>query len=216
MTPPPARPKIYHITHMDNLPDIVADGGLVSDAEMIARGGPPAAIGMFTIKRRRVEQLEIDCHPGTKVGDYVPFYFCPRSIMLFVIHRANHPELIYRAGQDPIVHLEADLHAVVAWAEACKRPWAFSLSNAGAFYTEFRSCVEELDQLDWPAIVATDFRSADVKEWKQAEFLVYERFPWELVARIGVCSLDMQEHVAAALQGATHRPAVEIRRDWYY
>jgi len=71
-------------------------------------------------------------------------------------------------------------------------------------------------QLDWPAIVATDFRSADVKERKQADFLVYERFPWELVVRIDVRSLDIQEQAAVALQGAAHRPAVEIRRDWYY
>jgi hypothetical protein len=60
---------------------------------------------MSAIKRRRVEELEVSCHPGTKVGDYVPFYFCPRSVMLYVIHRANHPDLSYRGGQEPIVHL---------------------------------------------------------------------------------------------------------------
>ena len=68
---------------------------------------------MSGIKRRRLEDLEVYCHPGTKVGDYVPFYFCPRSVMLFVIHRANHPELTYREGQGPIVHLEADLPSVI-------------------------------------------------------------------------------------------------------
>ena len=115
---PPAEPKIYHITHVDNLPGIIADGGLVSDAAMIARGGPVAAIGMSGIKRRRVEELDVALHPGTKVGDYVPFYFCPRSIMLFVIYRANHPELTYRGGQGPIIHLEADLSEVVRWADA--------------------------------------------------------------------------------------------------
>ena len=101
MTLPPARPKIYHITHVENLSRIVADGALLCDADIIARGGPAAAIGMSRIKKRRVESLEVDCHPGTKVGDYVPFYFCPRSIMLFVIHCANHPELVFRGGQGP-------------------------------------------------------------------------------------------------------------------
>lgn len=125
MTTPPARPKLYHITHVDNLRAIVAHGGLLSDADMIARGGPAQAIGMTGIKRRRVEDLEVDCHPGTKVGDYVPFYFCPRSVMLFVIQRANHPELTYRGGQGPIVHLQADLHAVVGWVEASGGRWAF-------------------------------------------------------------------------------------------
>ena len=39
---------------------------------MIERGGPDQAIGMSSIKRRRVTELEVDRHPGTKVGDYVP------------------------------------------------------------------------------------------------------------------------------------------------
>jgi len=50
--------------------------GLVSDATMIARGGPPAAVGMNSIKQRRVT-LPVTCHAGTTVGQYVPFYFLP-------------------------------------------------------------------------------------------------------------------------------------------
>lgn len=164
MTTPPARPMLYHITHVDNLRAIVADDALVSDAEMMARGGPAQAIGMSAIKWRRVDELPVDCHPGTKVGDYVPFHFCPRSVMLYLIHCANHPELVYRGGQGPIVHLEADLHEVIRWVEANGGRWAFSLSNAGAYYTEFRSRLEEMDQLDWAAIAATNFRAPEVKE----------------------------------------------------
>lgn len=171
---------------------------------------------MSSIKKRRVERLELGSHPGTKVGDYVPFYFCPRSIMLYVLHRANHPELTYREGQGPIVHMEADLRRVVDWAGNCGRRWAFSLSNAGAFYAEFRSQLEELDQLDWAAIAARDFRAEEVKEKKQAEFLVHGSFPWELVERIGVLSRDIQVEVAALLSEAAHRPAVEIQSDWYF
>lgn len=106
--------------------------------------------------------------------------------MLFVIYCANHDGLIYRGGQEPIVHLEADMHTVIRWADANNLRWAFSLSNAGAYYTEFRSQLDELDQLDWPAIAARDFRMPEVKERKQAEFLLSERFPFDLVERIGV------------------------------
>lgn len=216
MTTPPARPKLYHITHVDNLRKIAADGELLSDAAMIARGGPAQAVGMSGIKRRRVEELEVAPHPGTKVGDYVPFYFCPRSVMLYVIHCANHPELTYRSGQEPIVHLEVDLHAVIQWAERSGARWAFSLSNAGAYYTEFRSRVEELDQLDWAAIAATDFRPAEVKERKQAEFLVHGRFPFDLIERIGVRSAGIQARADAALAGAGCRPPIEVRQEWYF
>lgn len=109
MSTPPAQPKIYHITHLDNLAAMAAEGRLVSDALMIQRGGPQAPIGMSRIKQRRLT-LPVSCHPGDFVGDYVPFYFCPRSVMLYVLHRGNDPDLAYRGGQSPIVHLEADLH----------------------------------------------------------------------------------------------------------
>jgi len=215
MPPPPAEPKIYHIVHVDRLASIVADGWLWSDAEVVRRGQAGTTIGMGGIKARRLG-LPVDCHPGDRVGDFVPFYFCPRSIMLYVIHCANHPELAYRGGQDPIVHLEADLHEVVAWAEASGRRWAFTLSNAGAYYTQFRSRGDQLDEVNWPAVAATDFRGADVKEGKQAEFLVHQQFPWRLVRRIGVSAPGVAQQVANAISGVDHRPVVEIRRDWYF
>jgi hypothetical protein len=215
MTDMPGRPQIYHITHVDNLSAILDAGGLWSDAAMIARGGPEASIGMSSIKQRRLGLL-VRCHPGDHVGDYVPFYFCARSIMLFVIHCGNHSELAYRGGQDPIVHLEADLREAVAWAEGEGRHWAFSLSNAGAFYAEFRNRLDQLSEVNWSAVAATDFRSSQVKEGKQAEFLVHGFFPWHLVRRIGVASSSIQSRVARALSGSAHQPMVEVRRDWYY
>jgi hypothetical protein len=201
---------------VDNLAAIVRDGCLVSDAAMIERGGPARSIGMSTIKRRRVEELDLPCHPGTKVGDYVPFYFCPRSIMLYVIHCANHPELEYRGGQEPIVHLECDLRTVVRWAEESSVRWAFSLSNAGAYYTEFRSRLDDLAQLDWKAIAARDFKAPEVNEGKQAEFLLHEEVPFDLVERIGVHSEAMRTNVTGALRGSSHRPAIEVRPEWYF
>ncbi|OFW09804.1 MAG: hypothetical protein A3G20_03960 [Acidobacteria bacterium RIFCSPLOWO2_12_FULL_59_11] len=215
MPPPPAHPKIYHIVHVDLLVSIIDDGFLWSDSGMVGRAQPGTTIGMGAIKQRRMS-LPVDCHAGDHVGEYVPFYFGPRSIMLYVIHCANHPDLAYRGGKEPIVHLEADLHQVIAWADANGRRWAFSLSNAGAVYTQFRSRVDQLDEVDWPAVAATDFRSSEIKEGKQAEFLLHQSFPWHLFQRIGVISRQVAQQAANALDETGHRPVVEIRRDWYY
>ena len=136
--------------------------------------------------------------------------------MLYLIHRANHPELSYRGGQGPIVHLEADLHATVAWAESDGRRWAFTLSNAGAHYTEFRNDLDDLDEVDWAAVANNDFRSPEVKEGKQAEFLVQETCDWNLIRRIGVRSEPTRTRVVAALGGAEHRPPIVVRPDWYF
>ena len=215
MTFIPAQPLIYHITHMDNLPSIITVNGLWSDAAILEKGGNKANIGMSAIKERRLG-LPVVCHSGDQVGEYVPFYFCPRSIMLFLINRANHPDLDYRGGQDPIVHLEADLLEVVKWADLQSKRWAFTLSNAGAVYTEFRRDLSQLGEVDWEAVVAEDFRSPQIKEGKQAEFLVREFFPWHLIRRIGVVNEAIKTHVLGVLDHAVHRPTVEVRREWYF
>jgi hypothetical protein len=210
----PSRPKLYHIAHVDRLASIVADECLWCDREVVPRAPPGTTIGMNAIKKRRLEELRLTSHPELFVGDCVPFYFCPRSVMLYLIYQANHPELDYRGGQESIVHLEADLHTVVAWADANRRRWAFTLSNAGARYFEDRSNLGQLDEIDWNAVQATDWRQ--YKDGKQAEFLLELSFPWQLVERVGVHSRSAYTSAVNALAMAGHRPPVEIRRDWYY
>lgn len=211
----PEEPCVYHITHVDNLASIVAAQGLWSDAEMVTSGGPAAPIGMQGIKQRRLMR-PVGCHPGLMVGACVPFYLCPRSVMLYLLHRGNHPEVIYQGGQGPIVHLEADLHDVVAWADGQGVRWAFSLSNAAASYTQFRSHVDHLGQLNWEAIQSNDWRNPDVKEGKQGEFLVERFFSFSLVRRIGVAATGVGHAVRSILDGSVYRPRVEVLPEWYY
>ena len=85
----PDRPKLYHICHVDRLPSIVASGGLLSDAAVGQHKLAGTMIGMSNIKQRRLTELQLASHPGLFVGQCVPFYFCPRSVMLYLIHRQN-------------------------------------------------------------------------------------------------------------------------------
>lgn len=215
----PRQPKIYHIIHVDRLASIVGDGQLLADAVISRRQGNGTTIGMNKIKLRRLT-LPLSCRPGLNVGGCVPFYWCPRSVMLYLIHCGNDPELTYRGGQQPIIHLEADFRKAVEWAEENGKRWAFTLSNAGAFYFEDRCDLAQLNEINWEA-VDTNWWSgrgipSSVKEGKQAEFLVEECFPWRLVERIGVYSNGIANRVDQALAGSRHRPLVETRRDWYY
>jgi len=136
--------------------------------------------------------------------------------MLYIFHMNNHPALTYHGGQAPIVHLEADLRTVVSWANARGKRWAFTTSNAGAFYTNFFNDLMQLNQINWTAVANNDFRDYAVKEGKQAEFLLHEFFPWELVERIGVISPARQTAVNNHLTASQHRPPVVVKRDWYF
>ena len=211
--PMPAQPKIYHICHVDRLPSILNCNGLFSDAKVLELDLPGTVVGMSNIKQRRLNELRLDSHPTLFVGQCVPFYFCPRSVMLYLIHRRN-AELTYQGGQAQIVHLESDLYETVAWANANNRRWAFTLSNAGSYYFEDRADLANLHEIDWDAVQARIWNQC--KEAKQSEFLFEESFPWGLVRRIGVSNNIVYGQVLNALQQQEHKPTVEVKTDWYY
>jgi O-acetyl-ADP-ribose deacetylase (regulator of RNase III) len=75
-----AAPKdrwIYHFTHLDNLLTIVKCGRLVCD--VTARQGlTQTEVGDAAIKQSR-RMRPVLAGPRGQVGDYVPFYFAPRS-----------------------------------------------------------------------------------------------------------------------------------------
>ncbi len=210
---PPDAPKIYHILHVDRLASVIADGFLWCDAALRQQARPGTSIGMNAIMQQRLTR-PVKCHPGLNVGDCVPFYFCPRSVMLYTIYKKNHPGLDYHGGQDHIVHLEADLRETVDWAERNRRRWAFTLSNAGSGYFQDRCDLAQLDEIDWDAVPARDWR--DCKEGKQAEFLVERSFSWALVQRVGARTPETRDRARKAMRSVAHRPAVTVERDWYY
>jgi len=211
--PAPSQPKICHIVHLDKLPSILAADGLLCDAEIIRRAPAGTTIGMGKIKERRLT-LPLNSHPTLHVGDCVPFYFCPRSVMLYMFHMDNHEEIDYHGGQEPIIHLVADLSAAVQWANANNLRWAFTDSNAGSFFFNDYSDLAQLSNIDWDAVCARFW--VECRDRKQAEFLMEKHFPWRLIENIGVYATAQQQQVMHILQSAAHRPAVQVMPDWYY
>ncbi len=212
---PPSKPKLYYITHIDNLQSIFSSGYLYSDARRIEMRLVSENIGMSSLKERRLHH-QVACYPDTTVGQYVPFYFCPRSVMLFVIHKADHLELAYRGGQEPIVHLQVDLHTAVEWANKTEFRWAFCDAHAIAKIATFYNDLEHLDRIDWGAVAAIWWNQPEIQERKQAEFLIYECVPWNLVEKIGVSNTRRKNEVAKILRDSDHIPEIRIEPSWYY
>lgn len=197
---------IYHITDIENLPRILAAGGLLSDKAMA--GSDHTVIGHDHIKLRRLTELRIPSCGGAFVGEFVPFYFCPRSPMLFTINRGNTGR---PAGcQKTIVHLYSRFEV----GTSLGRPWAIGDGNAGARHTQFMSDPRALDSLDWEAINAIDWKGK--QHQKQSEFLVKEFFPWQSFVGIGCFDTHAEQLLKRTLDGAEHVPKIAIKRNWYY
>lgn len=61
-----------------------------------------------------------------------------------------------------------------------------------------------------------DPKYPDRKRKRQAEFLVHQFFPWELVTEIAVMNFNRRMQVEALLKQSAHKPQVVTRREWYY
>ena len=198
---------------MDNLTDIIQTGELLSDSLMRQRQAKHTSIGYEHIKDRRLN-LPVSCRQGTTVGQYVPFYFCSRSAMLYVIERGNTGQLAYEGGQGAVVHLVAYLNEVISWSQQMGVKWCFSNGNAGSPLTDFFCNPSQLSEINWDAV--TELYWSQCREEKQAEFLVHNRFPWSLFHEIGTMTDDMKTRVEQIMVNADHRPVVNQRRRWYY
>ena len=214
----PERPKLYHIVHLDRLKSIVDDGHLFCDSKIGQGAVLGTSIGMPKLKRRRSEK-KLNSYPDVCVGDCVPFYFCPRSVMLYVIEvnrhkKTDYEQMAYKGGQEKIVHLQADLFRVVEWAEQQNFRWVFTPTNATARDAEDYNDVKFLHKLDWGAVQARvwkEFRAA-----KQAEFLMEQKFDVCLIDKVGVFSPDVQREAQKVLSGHQLQACVRVEKTWYY
>lgn len=214
-------PLIHHMTHIEHLPGIIAEGGLVCDAEARRRGLCSKSIAYSGIKARRavtpVQNLRGETiAAGGMLGDYVPFYFSNRTPMLGAIAK----KLI----DDPTVEQRDIIYFVSSTEEVARSglTWCFTDGHGIEGFTDFYQDLNNLDQVDWDAVKTWRWggkwlsQNPDVKRKKQAEFLVHARFPWTLVERIGVMDAEIASLVRGIIRGADHQPPVAIERDWYY
>ena len=132
--------------------------------------------------------------------------------MLFTIHGGNVDG--YTRGQEPVIHLVSSTEAVAAGGLA----WVFTEGHAVMDYTDFFDDFADLDKIDWPLMRSKYWFDSDEYpdrcRRRQAEFLVHDFFPWDLVSEIGVCNAATEQEVHQILAGA--KIPVSVKGAWYY
>lgn len=135
---------LYHFTHVRNLDGISAHGlradGLLPDTAVEC-----AEAGIK--ERRRLLPVPIAQH-GT-VADYVPFYFAPRSPMLYRIHHGDVSG--YSDGQRNLVYLVTQASRIIQQRLA----WVATDRNAALADSRYTADLEELSShVDWEIMAA--------------------------------------------------------------
>lgn len=205
--------KIYHITHFKNLSSIIDTNGLKSWRLLKQQEMNYQNIAHETIQSQR-HSLEVPCGPKGTLHDYIPFYFAPRSPMLYSIDKGNVDE--YDGGQEQIIHLCTTIERI----DQAKHSFVFTDGHAIMYDSQFYDNLVDLDKIDWDIMRekywADTPEDPDRKRRRQAELLVHQFFSWELIAYIGVMTAEIQKYVVQIVQATPHQPNIEVRQDWYY
>jgi len=205
----PSQTRIYHITDVSNLDSIFGKGALLSDALMKKEATAPTEIGYANIKDRRLNIYQIPCCDNRFVGEFVPFYFCPRSPMLFTINNGNTGRP--RGCQKTIVHLVS----TVQHGYNLNVQWAISDGNAGSDYTTFSNEKSSLDKVNWEIVESWNWRGERLHT-KATEFLVADYFPTKSFIGIG-CHNEETADMARRIV-AKHGLSIPVKvfPNWYY
>lgn len=156
------------------------------------------------------EHAVIRVSPGGVVADYVPFYFGPKSPMLYAIKQGK---VEGYKGQREIIYLVASAEDVAA------RNLAFMFTDGHAIisYVNHYNRLDDLPKLHWNVIEAQYWNNfVDGRCRRQAEFLIKDRFPLELVKAIGVMDEAICQKTKNLFNNTPFQPLIRVRPEWYF
>ena len=168
----PARALIFRITHIANVPWILANGlhsesSNVIDPDHVSIGNPDL------IEKRKHRAVPMP--PGGILSDYVPFYFTPCSPMLYNI-KTGYNGIVRRPMADIVI-----LASSLLTLQQAGIPFLFTDRHAYLSTAAFSGNLAALAGLDWSKWQARDFRRdpSDPAKFEryQAEALAYKHVP---------------------------------------
>ncbi|MGW1145160.1 type II toxin-antitoxin system toxin DNA ADP-ribosyl transferase DarT [Streptomyces sp. NPDC002454] len=205
---------VYHFTHVRNVPSILEQGFLKCDRIVREEDSLQVECGDVQIKERR-RSRKVESGPGGVVSDYVPFYFAPRSPMLYKINKGGVPS--YASGQDPLVYLVTTPRRLLSVGCAC----VFSDGNCAADITVIREDMSQLAScVDWAVMQAERWNNTaedpDRMRRRMAEYLAHQRVPVDAFERLAVRTDLRAAEVSRILETHGCPLDVLVRPSWYY
>ncbi len=192
---------IYHFTHIENLPSILAAGGLACKAQAI----PKRDISHANIQARRARR-QVEAGLGGTLHEYVPFYFTPKSPMLHAVFKGG-------TTMADLIYLVSSVERV----QELGLPFAFTDGHAEMrLDVHYYDDSKDLDRLDWQVLRAAGWNGDEERRKRQSEFLVHQFLPLE--AFIGFAAQGKAAHaqVNALFTAGGHPLRGRLRPDWYY
>lgn len=207
-------PKLlYHITYYRNLRSILQKGELLAHTKVESNRLTFEDIAHSHIQNKR-SNTRVEVSPYGMLHDYVPFYFAPRSPMLYAIKNGSVEG--FEGTQSDIIYLVTNTNKIVE----VKKKFVFTDGHAIMALTEFYNDLSDLNEVDWSVMESKYWNDTDEfpdrKRRRQAEFLVYESVPVEKFLGIAVYNERIKLEVEAILNEYEVKMHVLERPNFYF
>lgn len=139
----------YRITHIRNLPLILQNGIVTqehksSSADYITVGNPEI-IDSRDLKPVRIEGFGF-------MGEYVPFYFTPRSMMLYNIITGHRAPVVPKRSKSELLVIRCLLETLTDLPQ-----WFFTDGQGNDMVSGHYNDWGKMDRIDWDCIQRGDF-----------------------------------------------------------
>lgn len=185
----------YRITHIQNLPHILEKG-------IVAKNHPDASTDFIQIGNPEIIDVRgtmpVKLGGYGNIGDYVPFYFTPKSMMLYNVITGYRAPLVPKRSREEILVIRCLIETL-----AKEQTWFFTDGQGNDALTQHFNDLAHLEEIDWVSIQSSNFKKGeddfDRTRRYQAEFLVYQHVPIGCIESLNVYNQPGADYVKKAL-----------------
>ena len=197
--------RVYHVTHIDNLAEILAGGVIKSD-----KFGAEPTIDISSQHAREARRTITVDDEGNAVADYVPFFLSPTSTAWGSLRTgAVDPRLESDAPANDFVLLVTSVGAV-SDVRSGESVLVIADRDAAHPLSRFATARDAGDRM--LRRLNADLDTASILE---AEFLVKDSVPFEVVTVITVANDRARNAVKELLRGSAFNTRVAIHPPWF-
>lgn len=203
----------YRICHIDNVAGILENG-------LCTKHHPDASENFISIGNPQI----IDTRDSTPVkipgygniGDYIPFYFTPRSMMLLNIVSGYWHPVVPKRSKEEIIVIRCLLDRLVELDRFFFSDGQANVTSVSQHYND----LENLDEIDWDIIHKSDFKKdlddSDKQRRYQAEFLVHMHVPVSHIESIHVYSEKAAKIVKTELANTDLILPIKVTKEYFF